>query len=198
MDEGDQVEPPGDRGRRVRRTLVGAGAALGLTLAGLGIAAAQTDSSTTTTAPPEHTTSTAASAHGGAVHSGRHDGGGEGHGLGIHGDFTTRAPGGGYQTLATQVGEITSVNSSSITVKSEDGYSRTYTVDDNTLVNAGNNGIDDVKTGHQVRVLAHVAGGQARAVDIVDTTQVGQLHQRWAPPHDANSGTPTHEGTTAS
>jgi hypothetical protein len=44
MDESDRLETPPslDRGRRLRRTLVAAGAALGMTLAGLGIAAAQT------------------------------------------------------------------------------------------------------------------------------------------------------------
>lgn len=57
----DHVPPPGegpsqDRGRRFRRSLVAAGAALGMTLAGLGIAMAQTgqtDNPTSTTAPAD-------------------------------------------------------------------------------------------------------------------------------------------------
>lgn len=44
--------PGPDRGRGLRSGLVAAGAALGMTLAGLGIAGAQTSSTTTTTAPP--------------------------------------------------------------------------------------------------------------------------------------------------
>lgn len=101
---------------------------------------------------------------------------------GIHGEFTTRAPGGGYQTIATQNGEVTAVSASSITVKSEDGYTRTYGVDDNTLVNAGNNGIADVKTGDTVRVTAIVSGNTRRAVDIVDGTNVQASRGRWMPP----------------
>jgi hypothetical protein len=61
MDDADRSENPpsgpgDDRGRRFRRTLVAAGAALGMTLAGLGIATAQTDQNdapTSTTAPAE-------------------------------------------------------------------------------------------------------------------------------------------------
>ena len=46
------AEPGPDRGRRFRRNAVAVGAAIGLTLGGLGVAAAQTDSSTSTTAAP--------------------------------------------------------------------------------------------------------------------------------------------------
>ncbi len=45
-------EPGPDGGRRFRRNVVAVGAAIGLTLGGLGVAAAQTDSSTSTTAAP--------------------------------------------------------------------------------------------------------------------------------------------------
>lgn len=110
---------------------------------------------------------------------GRH---GRGLGGGIHGEFTTRAPGGGYQVVATQKGEVTSVSASSIAVKSEDGFSRTYSVDDNTLVNAGNDGIADVKTGDDVHVTAIVADGKARAVAIRDGTRIYELREKWQPP----------------
>ena len=129
------------------------GVALGLTLAGLGVAAAQTDGSTPAPAPA--------------------------------------APGGGYQTIATQRGEVTDVNDSSIAVKSEDGFTRTYSVDDNTLVNAGNQGIADVKKGDQVHVKAIVKDGKAAAVQVNDGTQVGRIHDRWMPPPPApGTGTP--------
>ena len=91
------------------------------------------------------------------------------------------APGGGYQTLAVQTGQVTSVSTSSIALKSEDAFVRTYSVDDNTLVTAGNNGISDVKIGDAVHVVALVSGGKARAVDIVDATTVQQSRGRWAP-----------------
>lgn len=166
-----------EQGSRRRATLVAAGAAVGLTLAGLGVAAAQTDEQAPTAAKPPAAQAPPMGHHG--------PGGPGGHKAmmgALHGEFTTKAPGGGYQTLATQVGEVTAVSAGSITVKSEDGYSRTYSVDDGTLVNAGNNGIADVKDGDNVHVTAVVADGKARAVDIDDGTQVRELRGRWAPP----------------
>ena len=53
----------------------------------------------------------------------------------LHGEFVTAKDGGGYETIATQKGEVTAVSESSITVKSADGYSRTYTVNSDTKVN---------------------------------------------------------------
>ena len=106
-------------------------------------------------------------------------------GMGIHGEHVTAAPGGGYQTIATQNGEVTDVNDSSIAVKSEDGFTRTYSVDDNTLVNAGNQGIADVKKGDQVHVKAIVKDGKAAAVQVNDGTQVGRIRDRWMPPRPA-------------
>ena len=81
-------------------------------------------------------------------------------------------PNGGYQTLATQVGEVTDVSQSSIKVKSEDGFERTYAVDDGTVVTAGRDGIVNVKDGDTVHVLAVVTNGNAKAVEIGDHTQV--------------------------
>lgn len=116
---------------------------------------------------------------------------------GIHGEFTTHAPGGGYQTIATQKGEVTSVSSSSVTVKSEDGFSRTYSVDDNTMVNAGNDGIADVKSGDDVHVTAIVADGKARAVAIRDGTRIAELRGKWQPPpRGADSGAAQSSATT--
>jgi hypothetical protein len=96
---------------------------------------------------------------------------------GIHGQFTVPAPNGGYETILTQVGTVQSVSASSITVKSEDGYTHTYSVDNNTLVAAGNNGIADVSKGDTVRVIA--VGNAAKR--IVDATKVQSLRQKWAP-----------------
>ena len=174
------------RGREARSGLVAAGAAFGMTLAGLGIAAAQTDTSTTTTPP---TTGAPDAQQAPALKpgklGGRHHG--RGLGMGIHGEFTTRAPGGGYQTIATQVGEVSEVSRSSLTVRSEDGYSRTYAVDDNTLVNAGNDGIADVRQGDQVHVTAVVRDGRASAVSVDDATRVRELRGRWMPPPPART-----------
>ena len=157
--------------------IVAVGAAVGLTLAGLGIAAAQTDEpSTTTTTPgaPDQAPRKERPLRHKLGHPFRQ-------GPGIHGEFTTRTRDGGYQTIATQVGEVTAVSASSITVKSEDGFTRTYAVDDNTLVNAGNDGIADVKTGDDVSITALVVDGKASAVEVDDGTRVRELRDRWAP-----------------
>lgn len=187
MDTPDSETPsPRAPGRRFRSNLVAAGAALGMTLAGLGFAAAQTETPPAETPTTEQAPSPEQAPGPGARHKagGHHVKRGHARGMGIHGEFTTRAPGGGYQTIATQTGEVTEVNRSSVTVRSEDGFSRTYAVDDNTLVNAGNDGIGDVKQGDQVHVTAVVTGGNARAVEIMDATQTRALRDRWAPPRD--------------
>jgi len=99
----------------------------------------------------------------------------------LHGTFTTPAPNGGYQTVAVQRGTVTSVGSSSITLKSEDGYTHTYAVDDNTLVNAGNEGIADVNKNDVVQLTAIVDGSTSHAVHVLDITTVKQLRGRWMP-----------------
>ncbi|MEV0790156.1 hypothetical protein [Kribbella sp. NPDC050459] len=114
--------------------------------------------------------------------------GGFGHGefgLGgaLHGEFVVPKDGGGYQTVATQRGEVTAVSKESITVKSEDGYSRTYTLTEDTLVNAARDGIDDVKTGNTVRVTAVVTDGKATASSVNDGTVRDAAGQKWGFKH---------------
>jgi hypothetical protein len=180
------------RPRRAYATgLVAAGLVAGVVVAGVSVAGAQTT--------PDPTPSASAPAPGvpgkpgkpgterkegkRLEHGGRHGHGGLKDGLrgALHGEFTTRAPGGGYQTMATQLGEATAVSATSITVRSEDGFSRTYAVDDGTLVGAGDEGLADVKTGDRVHVLALVTGGTAKAVRVVDVTEVKRLKDRWHP-----------------
>jgi hypothetical protein len=86
----------------------------------------------------------------------------------IHGQFVTPKPGGGYQTIDTQRGTVTAVSTSSITVKSSDGYTKTYQVTSSTNVDAQRAGIGSVKTGQTVLVLATVHGSSATATHIVD------------------------------
>lgn len=165
--------------------LVGAGLVGGLVLAGLTAASAQTSPAPTPSAAPD------GKPFGGQ--RGKHHGG---HGLkgmrgALHGEFTTRAPGGGFQTMAMQHGEATAVSATSITVKSEDGFSRTYAVGDDTLVNAGDEGIADVSTGDTVHVLAVVKDGTASAVRVVDATTTGRIRDRWRPGKARPSGEPS-------
>lgn len=184
----DQISTPADSGgRRLRSTLLAAGAALGMTLAGLGVAQAQTDDgreqkppASAGAAEPERKTL-------------RHKGPGRGHhgiGMGIRGEAVMRKPGGGFQTVAHQSGDVTAVSATSITLKSEDGFERSYLVNDDTLVNAGDDGIADVKVGDQVRLTAILEdGGRARAVRIHDLTRIRESRQRWMPPKQRQEGT---------
>lgn len=86
----------------------------------------------------------------------------------IHGQFVTPKPGGGYQTIDTQRGTVTAVSTSSITVRSSDGYAKTYQVTGSTNVDAQRAGIGSVKPGQAVSVIATVHGSSATATQIVD------------------------------
>lgn len=158
------------------------------------MAAAQT----TTTDPPGTTTPPAAGATPkpeGPGGRGHHGGGGGKFGFGgpggaIHGEFVVPDGNGGYRTMSTQQGEVVSVSSTSIEVKSADGFTKKYVVDDNTLVNAGRDGIADVVKGDQVGVQAIVNGSTANAVRINDRTKVGAIRDKFAPKRN-RSTTPT-------
>lgn len=190
MDHVVTAEPTPRRGRSYAAGFAGAGLVAGLVLAGLTTANAQ-DPTPAPSAPSAP--SARPEAPGTPGERGRMDGrrGGKNYGRGgpfgnlggvmLHGEFTAPDPDGGYQVLATQVGEATAVSATSLTVRSEDGFSRTYAVTDDTLVNAGNVGIGDVEVGHEVRVLAVVEDGAARAVRVMDITAVGELAQKWRP-----------------
>jgi hypothetical protein len=101
----------------------------------------------------------------------------------LHGEFVVPKDGGGYQTIATQQGEVTAVSKDSITVRSEDGYSRTYTVAAETLVNSARDGISSIKTGSKVSVSAVVANNTATATTIDDGTARDAAGQKWGFKH---------------
>ena len=107
--------------------------------------------------------------------------GGMGFGFGglfgaVHGQFVVPKSGGGFQTVDTQRGSVTAVSATSITVKSADGFTKTYQVMSSTNVDAQRNGIGSVKTGHQVVVMATDSGGTATAVSILDFTLLPAMH----------------------
>jgi hypothetical protein len=84
----------------------------------------------------------------------------------LHGDFVIQQNS-GYVTERLQRGSISAVSSTSLTVKSVDGYSSTYTVSAQTRVPNGN-----LKSGDTVEVLATVSGSQATAT-LVTTGVMG-------------------------
>jgi hypothetical protein len=78
---------------------------------------------------------------------------------------------------------VTAVSKDSITVKSEDGYSRTYKVAAETLVNSARDGIASIKTGSTVTVSAVVADNTATATSINDGTARDAAGQKWGFKH---------------
>ena len=188
----EDIVSAGTPATRTRKTpavaLVGAGLVAGLVLAGLTTANAQSGDPTPAPSAPTDP------APGGRPfkHKGMHRGPGP-HlgGRALHGEFVTKDADGDFRTMAMQHGEVTAVSATSVTVRSEDGYSRTYAVTDDTTVVSANDGIGDVKEGDAVRVVAEVSDGSASAVRIVDVTEAGRLRDKWGFGRDRKAPRPT-------
>src|SRR5436309_1012699 len=118
-------------GRKATAIAAVAGALL---VGGIGAAVAQTGGSTSTTQPPGANSAPAppegpGGPGGGPGFEGGRGGfghkGGPGGPMGaIHGEFVVPNGSNGYRTIDTQRGKVTSVSSDSITVQSDDGFSR--------------------------------------------------------------------------
>jgi hypothetical protein len=92
----------------------------------------------------------------------------------LHGQFIVRASG-GYQTVDVQTGLVTAVTGTSITLRSSDGFTGSYTVVAGaTIVDSGHAGIGSVKVGDQASLQATVTGSIARAARIDDLTLLRQ------------------------
>ena len=102
----------------------------------------------------------------------RKRGGKHGHGMlggrALHGEFVVPDRDGGFRTLVSQRGEATEVSASEITVRSEDGFTTTYAVTEDTLVNAARDGIETIEKGSEVHVVAAKDGDAATALRIGD------------------------------
>jgi hypothetical protein len=118
--------------------------------------------------------------------------GGEAFGA-VHGQLVVPKSGGGYQTVDVQRGQVTAVSSTSITVKSDDGFTKTYAVTSSTIVDAQRDGIGSVKTSDQVSLEATVSGSTATAADITDLSGLQSGRHAFNFPEP---GTPPSTGTT--
>lgn len=151
--------------------LVAAGVVAGVTLAGFGVASAQGG---------DLSARTEASAEDGPKAEGfrRFRGGAgrfhRGPGLGdmLHGEGVVRRADGTIETVAVQSGKVTGVGDGSVEVESTDGFTRTYTVTDDTKVLPRSNDIGDVDEGDEVRVVAVVDGDSTTVKRIVDVTDM--------------------------
>lgn len=92
----------------------------------------------------------------------------------VHGQFVVAKSGGGYQTVDVQNGQVTAVSATSITLKSSDGFTKTYVVTSSTTVDAQRDGIGSVKAGNKASVLATVSGSTVTATSIADMTLLQQ------------------------
>jgi hypothetical protein len=87
----------------------------------------------------------------------------------LHGEFVVKGKDGKFVTVLTQKGQVTTVDARSVTVRSEDGFSRTYAVDGDTRVRRerAKATIGDVKTGDRALVVADRSGTGATARTLV-------------------------------
>ncbi|HEY5026752.1 MAG TPA: hypothetical protein VII76_17380 [Acidimicrobiales bacterium] len=116
----------------------------------------------------------------------------------IDGQFTIKGPN-GYETLAERTGTVSSATDTSgstwsLTVKSADGTSGTFTVDSGTSVNGGEMGIGSVKTGDTVLVTAVVSGDTDTAKQVTDQTVLKANGGTWRP-MGPSAGSNTGSGT---
>ena len=119
----------------------------------------------------------------------------------LHGSYVVEDPDGGYRTVLSQRGEVTAVSSSSLTVRSDDGFTTTYRLTDDTTVLSGPDGTDDVEDGADVAVTAVRDGGSPRAVHVVDLSQLQErlrehLDDLPGMPDDDDAPAPTSTSTS--
>ena len=92
----------------------------------------------------------------------------------LHGEFVVPDGAGGYTTVLTQTGTVTAISATSITVRSEDGYSQTYVIP-STAGNAGAPfAVDD-----QVVVRATRNGQTATVTNIGNPLPGGPAWPEW-------------------
>ena len=112
----------------------------------------------------------------------------------IHGQYVAPKSGGGYQTIAFQNGKVTAVSSTSITLRSADGYTHTYVVNSSTTVNAQRGGISSIKTGNEVVVRATVSGSTTTAAQIIDLSllqkDIHHFFGNWPPGKNTKTSIP--------
>jgi len=94
----------------------------------------------------------------------------------LHGQAVLSKPGGGYQTVDYQRGTVTAVSAGSITLKSTDGFTRSYDITGSTIVGAHRDGISSVKAGNTASVIATVSGKMTTATRIIDWTLLQHSH----------------------
>ena len=94
----------------------------------------------------------------------------------------------GQKTVDVQDGQVTAVSATSITLKSSDGFTKTYVVTSSTTVDAQRDGIGSVKVGNQSSVYATVSGSTVTATNVADLTLLQQDHHGFGNWQGSGSG----------
>lgn len=121
---------------------------------------------------------------GGAVGGGQGRGMAAPFGTALHGEF--------------QVGQVTAVSSSSIAVKSTDGYSKTYTIDAATVIGAAAPGqpaadLSTIANGDTVTVIGETANGTTTAKSISERSTTQAQPGQGVPPGQEGVRPPRQE-----
>jgi hypothetical protein len=136
--------------------LLGAG-----TAAGFGVASAASSPTTAAFAPSGSTTQPKAGNHPGLrrLLAKRVE----------HGEFTIKGKDGKPAVVDVQRGQVTAVSATSITLKSEDGFTASYAVSADTKVRVGGaqKAMGDVKVGNNAGVVAKKDGSTVTAAAVV-------------------------------
>lgn len=154
--------------------LVGAGLAAGLVLSQLGVAgAAPADARHGLRMGPHH------AMPGGAMPGGPGPEGFLG-GRVLHGQATVRTPD-GDKVFSMQNGTVSALGGSSVTVRSTDGFTRTYTVDGGTrIVLDGDEGaLSSLDSGDRVRVIGVQDGDDWTAKAVLSGLGDHPMLHRW-------------------
>jgi hypothetical protein len=165
--ERDPARAHGKRPRSWRRIMM-TGVTVAAVVGGAGLAVAASSSGT----PANAATATASQVQ---SHSAVDPGWGHGMAI-VHGQAVIAKSGGGYQTVDYQRGTVTAVSTTSITLKSSDGFTMSYAINGSTIVGANRGGIGSVKAGNTASVIATVSGKTATAAKVIDWTQLEHSH----------------------
>ncbi len=170
-----RVLPWSRRTRVVVGSLAAAGIAAGLAVGGAAVADASSDRPVVVPVADSPSATPAPVPPGGKAF-GRWFGGPAG---ALHGQFVVPKESGGYETLDMQRGKVTSVSQDALTLRSDDGYTKSYVIGADTLVNGGRDGIGSVKNSDEVVVVASGGGDKPAAASVTDVTTRQAAHERW-------------------
>ncbi|MER7132624.1 hypothetical protein [Streptosporangium saharense] len=88
----------------------------------------------------------------------------------LHGEFVLPSKDGCGFTVLSQTGEATALTEGSVTVRSQDGFEKVYTIDDSTKVYAGRRG-NEIRQGDWISVTATATGETATAAHVFDLSR---------------------------